>query len=237
MNTNEVLAHAGLRAARRGRCTPTTTSTPRSRRTTCSRPRSTSPPCATIVRRPAPRRSTTSRAELRRQASAHVRTVVKAGRTHLMDATPVTLGQEFGGYAAPGRAAAVERLRDALPRVGELPLGGTAVGHRHQRADRLRPRRHRAAWPPTWACRSSEAPRPLRGPGRAGRAGRGQRAAAGRSRSSLIKIANDLRWMGSGPADRAGRDPPPRPAAGLVDHAGQGEPGDPRGRHPGDARR
>src|SRR5947207_8816438 len=53
--------------------------------------------------------------------------VVKAGRTHLMDATPVTLGQEFGGYAAQVRHG-VERLRSALPRLAELPLGGTAVG-------------------------------------------------------------------------------------------------------------
>ncbi|MEU9034384.1 class II fumarate hydratase [Streptomyces sp. NPDC048352] len=53
--------------------------------------------------------------------------VVKAGRTHLMDATPVTLGQEFGGYAAQVRYG-VERLRSALPRLAELPLGGTAVG-------------------------------------------------------------------------------------------------------------
>ena len=53
--------------------------------------------------------------------------VVKSGRTHLMDATPVTLGQEFGGYAAAVRIG-IERLESALPRVGELPLGGTAVG-------------------------------------------------------------------------------------------------------------
>ncbi|MCL7021246.1 hypothetical protein K6C39_22505, partial [Vibrio vulnificus] len=53
--------------------------------------------------------------------------VVKSGRTHLMDATPVTLGQEFGGYAAQLRYG-VERLRTALPRLAELPLGGTAVG-------------------------------------------------------------------------------------------------------------
>jgi len=53
--------------------------------------------------------------------------VVKAGRTHLMDATPVTLGQEFGGYAAQVRLG-VERLQTTLPRVAELPLGGTAVG-------------------------------------------------------------------------------------------------------------
>src|SRR5689334_21043041 len=53
--------------------------------------------------------------------------VVKAGRTHLMDATPVTLGQELGGYAAQVRRG-VDRLQAALPRVAEVPLGGTAVG-------------------------------------------------------------------------------------------------------------
>src|SRR3954465_15078131 len=53
--------------------------------------------------------------------------VVKSGRTHLMDATPVTLGQEFGGYAATVRYG-IERLQSSLPRIGELPLGGTAVG-------------------------------------------------------------------------------------------------------------
>ena len=53
--------------------------------------------------------------------------VVKSGRTHLMDATPVTLGQEFGGYAAAMRYG-TERLQSVLPRLGELPLGGTAVG-------------------------------------------------------------------------------------------------------------
>ncbi len=54
-------------------------------------------------------------------------TVVKSGRTHLMDATPVMLGQELGGYAATVRYGA-ERLESVLPRVRELPLGGTAVG-------------------------------------------------------------------------------------------------------------
>jgi fumarate hydratase class II len=53
--------------------------------------------------------------------------LVKSGRTHLMDATPVTLGQEFGGYAAAVRHGA-ERAAEALPDIGELPLGGTAVG-------------------------------------------------------------------------------------------------------------
>ena len=53
--------------------------------------------------------------------------VVKSGRTHLMDATPVTLGQEFSGYARQIELGG-ERVRDALVRVAELPLGGTAVG-------------------------------------------------------------------------------------------------------------
>lgn len=53
--------------------------------------------------------------------------IVKSGRTHLMDAVPVTLGQEFGGYAAQVRQG-IERVRDALPRLGQIPLGGTATG-------------------------------------------------------------------------------------------------------------
>ena len=63
---------------------------------------------------------------LRRKARAF-KGVVKSGRTHLMDATPVTLGQEFGGYATAVELG-IERLQAALPRVAELPLGGTAVG-------------------------------------------------------------------------------------------------------------
>jgi fumarate hydratase class II len=62
-----------------------------------------------------------------RKKSRQFRDVVKSGRTHLMDATPVTLGQEFGGYAAAVEHG-IERLEAALPRIGELPLGGTAVG-------------------------------------------------------------------------------------------------------------
>jgi fumarate hydratase class II len=62
-----------------------------------------------------------------RKKSRELKSVVKSGRTHLMDATPVTLGQEFGGYAAAVEHG-IERLEAALPRIGELPLGGTAVG-------------------------------------------------------------------------------------------------------------
>ena len=62
-----------------------------------------------------------------RKKQRQFKDVVKSGRTHLMDATPVTLGQEFGGYAAAVEHG-VERLQSALARIGELPLGGTAVG-------------------------------------------------------------------------------------------------------------
>jgi fumarate hydratase class II len=69
----------------------------------------------------------TALAESLRRKGDEFANVVKSGRTHLMDATPVTLGQELGGYAAQIRYG-VERLEGALPRIGELPLGGTAVG-------------------------------------------------------------------------------------------------------------
>ncbi len=108
--------------------------------------------------------------------AAELAEVVKSGRTHLMDATPVTLGQEFGGYAAQVRYG-IERIEAALPRVAELPLGGTAVGTGINTpagfaasviaiiAERDRAAAHRG-------------PRPLRGPGRPGRPGRGLRGAA-----------------------------------------------------------
>ena len=55
------------------------------------------------------------------------RTTVKSGRTHLMDAVPVTLGQEFGGYAAQIRLG-IRRIQNTLPQVAQIPLGGTATG-------------------------------------------------------------------------------------------------------------
>ncbi|MEV4376765.1 class II fumarate hydratase [Streptosporangium sp. NPDC049248] len=125
--------------------------------------------------------------------------VVKAGRTHLMDATPVTLGQEFGGYATQIDNA-IGRVRGALPHLAQLPLGGTAVGTG-------------VNTPPGFAAKVieklreatglpfSEAPDHFEA--------QGARDAivelSGQLRTvavSLNKIANDLRWMGSGP--RAG---------------------------------
>jgi fumarate hydratase, class II len=122
--------------------------------------------------------------------------VVKSGRTHLMDATPVTLGQEFGGYAAAVRHG-VQRVRDVLPDVGELPLGGTAVGTGLNA-------------PPEFAARvigllAADTGLPLtEAPDHFEAAGSrdGLVAASGVTKTiavSLYKICNDLRLMGSGP--------------------------------------
>jgi fumarate hydratase class II len=122
--------------------------------------------------------------------------VVKSGRTHLMDATPVTLGQEFGGYETQVRRG-VERVEAALPRVAELPLGGTAVGTGINT-------------PPAFAARVievlaadtglplTEAPDHFEAQG----ARDGLVELSGQLRTiavGLTKICNDLRWMGSGP--------------------------------------
>ncbi|MDM8083179.1 class II fumarate hydratase [Cellulomonas cellasea] len=123
-------------------------------------------------------------------------TVVKSGRTHLMDATPVTLGQEFGGYAAAIRYG-VERLQSALPRVAEVPLGGTAVGTGintpagfPQRVIALL--REDTGLPLTEARDHFEA--------QSARDGLVELSGALRTIAvSLTKICNDLRWMGSGP--------------------------------------
>jgi fumarate hydratase, class II len=125
--------------------------------------------------------------------------VVKSGRTHLMDATPVTLGQEFGGYAAQVRRG-VERVEAALPRVAELPLGGTAVGTGINMpagfaASVIGLVAEQTGLPLTEARNHFEAQG----------AQDGLVEASGVLRTiavSLNKIANDIRWMGSGP--RAG---------------------------------
>ena len=122
--------------------------------------------------------------------------VVKSGRTHLMDATPVTLGQEFGGYAAAVRYG-VERLQAALPRTAEVPLGGTAVGTGintpagfPQRVIELL--REDTGLPLTEARDHFEA--------QSSRDGLVELSGALRTIAvSLTKICNDLRWMGSGP--------------------------------------
>ncbi|MFC8173003.1 class II fumarate hydratase [Streptomyces sp. NPDC057325] len=128
--------------------------------------------------------------------SAEFAKVVKSGRTHLMDATPVTLGQEFGGYAAQVRYG-VERLRAALPRLAELPLGGTAVG-----TGINTPAGFSAAVIAEVARTTGLPLTEARDHFEAQGARDGLVEASGQLRTiavSLTKIANDLRWMASGP--------------------------------------
>jgi fumarate hydratase class II len=125
--------------------------------------------------------------------------VVKSGRTHLMDATPVTLGQEFGGYAAQVRMG-VERLRASLPRVVELPLGGTAVG-----TGINTPPGFAAAVIAELATMTGLPLTEARNHFEAQGARDGLVELSGQLRTiavGLNKVANDIRWMGSGP--RAG---------------------------------
>ncbi|MEU7030163.1 class II fumarate hydratase [Streptomyces sp. NPDC046275] len=128
--------------------------------------------------------------------SAEFASVVKSGRTHLMDATPVTLGQEFGGYAAQVRYGA-ERLRAALPRLAELPLGGTAVG-----TGINTPPGFSAAVIAEVARATGLPLTEARDHFEAQGARDGLVETSGQLRTiavSLTKIANDLRWMSSGP--------------------------------------
>jgi fumarate hydratase class II len=122
--------------------------------------------------------------------------VVKAGRTHLMDATPVTLGQEFGGYAAQIRYG-IERVNSSIARVAEVPLGGTAVGTgintpKGFPQEVIRLLAQETKLPITEARNHFEAQG----------ARDGLVEASGALRTLVVgvtKIANDLRWMGSGP--------------------------------------
>jgi fumarate hydratase class II len=121
---------------------------------------------------------------------------VKSGRTHLMDATPVTLGQEFGGYARQIRLG-IERVQSTIARVAEVPLGGTAtgtginmpLGFSTKVIEQLSTE---TGLPITEALDHFEA--------QGARDGLVEASGALRVIAvSLIKICNDLRWMGSGP--------------------------------------
>ncbi|MEU7111223.1 class II fumarate hydratase [Streptomyces sp. NPDC046182] len=128
--------------------------------------------------------------------SAEFATVVKSGRTHLMDATPVTLGQEFGGYAAQVRYG-IERLRASLPRLAELPLGGTAVG-----TGINTPPGFSAAVVAELADTTGLPLTEARDHFEAQGARDGLVETSGQLRTiavGLTKISNDLRWMASGP--------------------------------------
>lgn len=124
------------------------------------------------------------------------KTIVKSGRTHLMDATPVTLGQEFSGYEAQVRYG-IERIEASLPRVAEVPLGGTAVGTGINTPDGF-PQKVIAELASDTALPITEARNHFEA--QANRDGLIE--ASGQLRGiaySIMKISNDLRWMGSGP--------------------------------------
>ena len=126
------------------------------------------------------RRWSSSRRRFATKAEAF-KDIVKSGRTHLMDAVPVTLGQEFGGYAAQIRLGR-KRVLNALPQVAQIPLGGTATGtglNTHPDfAAKVRERLTADTGLTISAARG-----PVRGPGQPRRAGRALRRAEGRSRS------------------------------------------------------
>ncbi|ALG84003.1 class II fumarate hydratase [Gordonia phthalatica] len=131
------------------------------------------------------------------EKSTQWRTVVKSGRTHLMDAVPITLGQEFSGYARQVEAG-VERLRSSLPRVGEVPIGGTAVGTGLNAPERFGTLVVAELIKLTGVDDLSLA----RDNFEAQAARDGLVELSGQLKTiavSLTKIANDVRWMGSGP--------------------------------------
>ncbi|MHA0288656.1 class II fumarate hydratase [Mycobacterium sp. C3-094] len=125
------------------------------------------------------------------------RTTVKSGRTHLMDAVPVTLGQEFGGYARQIEAG-IERVKATLPRLGELAIGGTAVGTGLNAPDGFGEKVVQVLVDQTGIAEL----RPAVDHFEAQAARDGLVEASGALKTiavSLTKIANDIRWMGSGP--------------------------------------
>ncbi|MFI6221608.1 class II fumarate hydratase [Nocardia salmonicida] len=125
------------------------------------------------------------------------RTVVKSGRTHLMDAVPVTLGQEFGGYTRQ-IAAGIERAMATLPRLGELPIGGTAVGTGLNAPTGFGTKVVAELVRTTGIDALREAHDHFEA--QAARDGLVEASGALRTIAvSLTKIANDIRWMGSGP--------------------------------------
>ncbi|AFN62829.1 class II fumarate hydratase [Mycobacteroides abscessus] len=125
------------------------------------------------------------------------KTVVKSGRTHLMDAVPVTLGQEFGGYARQIEAG-IERVRACLPRLGELPIGGTAVGTGLNAPDGFGAKVVEVLKQSTGLSELKTASDSFEA--QAARDGLVEGSGALKTiAASLTKIANDIRWMGSGP--------------------------------------
>ena len=164
--------------------------------------------------------------------------VTKIGRTHLMDAVPLTLGQEFSGYVAQ-LTADLDRIERTLPGLYELAAGGTAVGTGLNTHPEFGQRVAKAIAEAT-GLPFVTAPNKF-----AALAAHDAlvftHGALKTLAVSLMKIADDLRWLGSGPRSGLGELVAARERAGLVHHAGQGQPdaerGHDHGGHPGDRQR
>jgi len=153
------------------------------------------------------------------QKEAEFKDIIKIGRTHLMDATPLTLGQEISGYVQQ-LTSNLERIEAVLPHLYELALGGTAVGtglNTH----------------PQFAVKSAEkiaelTDKPFKSARNKFEALAAHDAMVNLSgvlntlAASLMKIANDIRFLGSGPRSGIGELHLPE-NEGLVDHARQGQ--------------
>jgi fumarate hydratase, class II len=143
------------------------------------------------------------------------RSILKIGRTHLQDATPIRLGQEFGGYARQVELGVV-RIRNGMHSLSELPLGGTAVGTGINTHPRFA-RKVIAFLSRETGCRFREAANHFEA--QAGRDAAVEMSGALKTLAvSLIKIANDIRWMGSGPRSGIGelRLPETQPGSSIM---------------------
>jgi len=156
--------------------------------------------------------------------------IIKIGRTHTQDATPLTLGQEFGGYAHQV-AQGIARIEKILPEIYELAQGGTAVGTGLNT---------RKGWDSAVAGRIAQitglpfVTAPNKFEALAAHDAMVMFSGALKTvAASLFKIANDMRLLGSGPRSGPGRVDLAGKRAGLFDHAGQGEPHAGRGAHHG----
>ena len=206
-------------AATRRRSIPTIMSISANPRTIPSRPRCTSPRRWSSIAACSP--ALTRLGAALDEKSAAFADIVKIGRTHLQDATPIRSAR-----SSPARRRrsnwAIARVEATLPRLLALAQGGTAVGTGLNTHPRLCRALRRARSPRSPACPSSRPPTSSR---RSPRMTRWSNCSGALNAlaAALIKIANDIRLLGSGPRCGLGEIEPAGERAGLLDHAGQGQ--------------